>query len=103
MNLIENFSYYLNLQHTNRKLTSEMNNSLSFLGIKIARENSKFTASVYRKPTFSGVVTNFESFIPNWYKYGIIFTLLHRPFRLCSNFELLRQEIENLKKEWSPG
>ena len=103
MNRIENFNYYLNLQHANRKLTSEMNNLLSFLGIKIARENNKFTASVYRKPTFSGVVTNFEGFIPNWYKYRIIFTLLHRPFKLCSNFELLGQEFENLKKEWSPG
>ena len=62
INQIEKFKYYLNLQHANIKFTSEteMNNSLSFLDIKIVRENNKFTTSVYRKPTFSGVFTNFE-------------------------------------------
>ena len=74
-----------------------MNNSLSFLDFKIVRENNKFATSVYRKPTFSGVFTNFESFIPNSYKYDLIFTLLQRAFKLCSNFELFHQEIENLK------
>ena len=53
---------YLNLQHANIKFTSEieMNNSLSFLDIKIVREKSKFTTSVYRKTTCSGAFTNFE-------------------------------------------
>ena len=74
-----------------------MNNSLSFLDIKLLEATNKFTTSVYRKPTFSGVFTNFESFIPNSYKYALIFTLLHRAFKLCSNFELFHQEIENLK------
>ena len=32
--------------------------------------------SVYREPTFSGVFTNFESFIPGIYKRGLIETLL---------------------------
>ena len=40
-------------------------NNLSFLDIKIVRENKKFTTSVNRKPTFSGVFTDIESFIPN--------------------------------------
>ena len=40
-----------------------MNISLSFLDIKIVRENNKFTTSVDHKTTFSGVFTNFESFI----------------------------------------
>ena len=74
-----------------------MNNWLSFLEIKIVRENNKFTTSVYRKTTFSGVFTNFGSFIPNSFKYVLIFTLLHRPIKLFSNFELFHQEIENLK------
>ena len=53
--------------------------------------------SVYRKPTFSGVFTNFESFIPKSYKYNLLFTLLHRAFKLCSNFERFHQEIDKLK------
>ena len=37
----------------------EMNNSLSFLDTRIVRENNKSITTVYRKPTFSGVLTNF--------------------------------------------
>ena len=78
------------------KFTSEIeeNGLLSFLDIKISCENNKFVASVYRKPTFSGVFTNFENFI---YKRGLIETLLHRSFRLCSNYENFHREIETLK------
>ena len=49
-------------------------------------DNNKFMNSVYRKPTFSRVFTNFGSFIPNSYKYNLLFTLLHRALHLCSKF-----------------
>ena len=49
-----------------------MNNLLSFLDIEAVRGNNKFTTSVYRKTTFSGVSTNFESFIPKSYKYTFL-------------------------------
>ena len=64
--LIEKFQNYLNRQHKNIKFTSETENenSISFLDIKITRDNNKFMTSVYHKPTFSGVFTNFGSFIP---------------------------------------
>ena len=66
INLKNSNIYCLNLQHANIKFTQkiEMNNLLSFLDIKIVRGNNKFSTSVYCKPTFSGVFTNFESFIP---------------------------------------
>ena len=96
---VEKFRNYLNNQHKNIKFTSEIeeNGSLSFLDIKISRENNKFVASVYLKPTFSGVFTNFESFIPDIYKCGLTEVLLHRSFRLCSNNKNIRREIETLK------
>ena len=52
------------------KFTSETENenSISFLDIKITRDNNKFMTLVYRKPTFSGVFTNFGSVIPKSYK-----------------------------------
>ena len=64
---VEKFRNYLNKQHKNIKFTSEIeeNGSLSFLDRKISRENNKFVTSVFRKPTFSGVFKNFESFIPD--------------------------------------
>ena len=96
---VEKFRNYLNKQHKNIKFTSEIeeNGSLSFLDIKISHENNKFVTSVYRKPTFSGVFTNFESFIPDIYKRWLIETLRNRSFRLCSNYENFHQETETLK------
>ena len=96
---VEKFRNYLYKQHENIKFTSEIeeNVSLSFLDIKISHENNKFVTSVYQKPTFSGVFTNFESFIPDIYKRGLTETLLHRSFRLCSNYENFHREIETLK------
>ena len=96
---IEKFRCYLICQHPNIKFTSkiEENNSISFLDIKITRVNNSFSTSIYRKVTFSEVFTNFESFIPVSYKSNLIFTLLFRAFKLCSNFELFHQEILNLK------
>ena len=83
-NHIKKFQSYLNGQHKIIKSTSETENEnfISFLDIKISRENNKFTTWVYRKPSFSGVFTNFESFILNSCKYNLLFTLLH----MHSNF-----------------
>ena len=74
-----------------------MNNLLSFLNIKIFQENNKFTTSVYCKPTFSGMFTNFESFVHDLYKHPLNFASLHRALKLCSYFELFHQETEHLK------
>ena len=84
---VEKFKDYLNKQHKNIKFTLviEETGSLSFLDITITRENNKFVTSVYHEPTFSGIFTNFESFIPDMHKRGLIETLHHRSFRLCSS------------------
>ena len=93
------FRNYLILQHKNIKFTfeTENENSISFLDIKITRDNNKFMTSVYRKPTFSGAFTNFGSSIPKSWKYNLLFTILHRAFKLCSNFERFHQEIDKFK------
>ena len=94
---VEKFRNCLNKQYKNIKVTSEIgeNSSLSFLDIKISRENNKFVTSIYRKPTFSGVFTNFESFIRDIYKCRLIETLLHRSCRLCSNYKELSSKKWN--------
>ena len=50
---------------------------MSFLGVKISQENSKFVTTVCRKPTSSGVYTHFESFLPSTYKFGMLYTLVY--------------------------
>ena len=84
--LIEKFCNYSNLQYNNIRFTSEIENenSISLLDIKMSRDNSR-------------VFTNFGSFIPKSYKYNLLFTLLHRPFKVCPNFELFYQQRDKLK------
>ena len=74
----EKFNKYLNKKHANIKFTSEkeVNGSLPFLDVLISRNKEGFTTTVYHKPTFSGVYSNFNSFIADEYKHGLIFTLL---------------------------
>ena len=93
---IKKFQNYLNHQHKNIRFISETENknSISFLDIEISRDNNKFTASVYGKPTFSGVFTNFSevftnSFIWKSSKYNLIVVYL------------ITQGIQTLLKFWT--
>ena len=94
---VEKFENYLNKQHKNKKFMSEIEENSSLLDITITHENNTFVISVYRKPTFSSVFTNFESFIPDMHKRGFIETFIQRSFRLCSSYENFHREIETLK------
>ena len=93
------FQNYMNNMHKHMKFTSETenNNCFSFLDINIMREKHQFTTSVYRKPTFSGVFTHYESFIDDSYKKSLIFTLLFRCFSICSDFSKFHLEIKKLR------
>ena len=93
------FKNYLDKQHKNKKFTSQIdeNGSLSFLHIKISCENIKFVTSVYHQPTFSGVFTDFKSFMQDIYKRGLVKILLHKSLRLCSNYKNFHWKIETLK------
>ena len=90
----------MNKKHPNIKFTfeHEHNNSFSFLDVKICRENNKLSTFVYRKPTFSGVFTNFKSFIPTVNKFGLRHTLLHLCFNITSSSQKFHNEINALKQ-----
>ena len=93
------FLEYINKKHKSMKFSieTEINRSLSFLDVKIFQENSKFVTSVFRKETFSGVYTNFISFIPLEYKLRLVHTLLNC-FNLSCDFFKFHHEIDKLKK-----
>ena len=70
---------------------------MSFLDVEVSRDGNTFVTSVYRKPTFSGVYTHFDSFLPSTYKIGMIYTLVFRCFRICSDWNKFHKEIICLK------
>ena len=94
------FVTYMNKRHINIKFSfgTEKDNSFSFLDVKICREKDKFTTSVFRNDTFSGVYTNFSSFVALEHKFGLVYTLLHRSFKIVFNFSKFHFEVETFKK-----
>ena len=62
---IKKFHKYLNSRHENMTFTYEVeqNKCLPFLDVLVTRVNDKFSTSLYRKPTFSGLYTNFYSYV----------------------------------------
>ena len=86
---LKDFVNYMNTKHPNIKFTLEFeeNYSFSFLDVKITCRNNQLVMSVFRKATFSGVFTNFKSFIPATNKFGLVYTLLHRSFSICSSYQ----------------
>ena len=60
----------MNSKHRNIKFTfeTEDSNNFSFLDVKITRQNKGFVTSIFRKATFSGVFTNYDSFVSDAYK-----------------------------------
>ena len=76
----------------------EKNGKLSFLDIEVSREGKQFVTIVYRKPTFSDVYAHFDSFLPTAYKFGIIYTLVFRSFKIFSNWTNFHNELAYLKE-----
>ena len=97
---LEKFTNYLNWKHKNIKFTDdkESNNSLPFLDILISRSENGFKTSIYHKPTFRGVYSNFNSFIYHEYKIGLVFTMLFRTFSIVSDFSRFHTEAIHLKE-----
>ena len=55
-------------------IETKQNNKIPFLNVNVIREQGKFVTSVYRKTSFSGVYTRFDSFLRDTYKIGMIYT-----------------------------
>ena len=93
------FRDYLNKFHLYVKFSSEKkkNGKLSFLHEDVYRQGSQFATTVYRKPTFSGVYTHFDSFLPTTYKFGMIYTLAFRCFSSCFDWTNFFNELALLK------
>ena len=94
------FRNYFNTCHPSISFSyeEEKDNKMSFLDIEISRENGKFVTAVYRKPTFSGVYTHYDSFLPSKYKFGMIYTLAYRCFSICSDWNKFHNELKFLKE-----
>ena len=94
------FLHYLNSRHVNIQFTIEFeqNQEIPFLDVSIKRHNNSFSKSMYRKKTFIGLYTKWDSFTPRKYKINLIRTLTYRCLRICSSPFLLQSALDDLKK-----
>ena len=69
---------------------------MSFLDVNIIHEKGKFTTSVDREPTFSGIYTHLDNFLPSSSKIGLLHTLLYRCFRIYSDWTKFHLELLKL-------
>ena len=96
---IPRFLEYLNNKHNNIEFTAEIeeNNTLSFLDIHIHKSGNSISTSVFRKRTFTGLMSKFQSATPMKYKMNLIMTLVTRAYRICSSYVNLHKELEFLR------
>ena len=69
----------------------ETNNSIAFLDILISRApsnspKSSLSTTIYRKATYTGLLTKWQSFVPKSYKVSVVSTMVYRAIKICSSF-----------------
>ena len=75
----------------------EINDKLSLPDLEVSPQQGRFVTTVYRKPTFFGVYTHFDSFLSTVYKVSMIYTLAYRCFKICSGWTKFHEELNFLK------
>ena len=97
-NKSEEFLTSLNNIHCSLKFTTEMEheNAIPFLDINVQRTGNELHRSIYRKKTFTGLYTRFDSFCPMNQKLSTLKSLVARAVKLCTP-ELLEQEMDKLR------
>ena len=90
----------MNTKHLHIKFTfkHEHSSSYSFLDVKICHKNNKLNTYVYRKPTFSRVFTDFKSFTPTVYIFGLVYTLLNHCFSIDSSYQKFHNAMKQIFK-----
>ena len=93
------FFHYLNSRHINIRFTmeKESENRLPFLDVLIDNNQVPVLTTVFRKPTFTGLLLNFTSFTSYSYKLGLIRTLIDRAYKINSTWLGFHQETTNIR------
>ena len=93
------FHACFNTCHPNMSFSfeQEVNGKLSFLDVEVSRQQGNFVTTGYRKSTFSGVYTHFDSFLPTVYKVVLIYALAYQYFKICSDWTKFYEELDFLK------
>ena len=70
---------------------------ISFLDVCIKVNNNNIETWIWRKPTHTGLLLNYNANCPKKWKSGLIFCLLYRAKLICSNNVLFLNEVSVLR------
>ena len=93
------FFDYINFRHPNIRFTMEkqVNHKLPFLDVLIDNHDpSSSLTRIYRKKTFTGLLTNYFSFTSYSYKVGLIKTLVDRAYKINNIWLEFHEDINKL-------
>ena len=96
----DKFYEFLSKQHPKIKFTFEkqQHNQISFLDILIKNNGENVATIIFRQTAAIGLFTNYLKFTPLSYKIVLFKTLIRRAFKICSNWCLFHNEVNNIKK-----
>ena len=77
--------------HNKIKFTREpeVENQLAFLDVHITKTREGVQTKIFRKPTFTGLCINWQSYVPLKYKKNLLLTLLDRAYKICDSYAFL--------------
>ena len=92
------FFNYLNQQHPNIKFTIEYNidNKIAFLDALICNTDNNIITKTYHKPTYTGLLLNFNSFTSFSYKSSLVKCLIDRAFKINNTWKGFNEDIMKL-------
>ena len=96
----ETFLDTLNHCHPSAKFTMEIerNASLPFIGVELLNLAPRILKTkVHVKPTNTGLSLHYQSYVDNRYKRCVITTMLHRAYRISSDWSYFSQECDRLE------
>ena len=84
-------------------METEESGQLPFLDVLLSKQSvsdrqGSFITSVYRKKTFTGLLTNYFSFTPFKYKLGLIKTVIERTYKINNTTQGFHNDISKVSK-----
>jgi hypothetical protein len=78
----------------NNSIIHSTNNPDTPYDISTLKYTKSFITTIYRKPTYTGLITKWNSYTPHSYKVSTISSMIYRAIRICSSYDLIHEEFE---------
>ena len=104
-NEAKNILQYLNRKHDSVKFTMCMaeQSKLQFLDMVVISDQTKqhYYMDINLKPTDTRLYSLYDSYVPAEYKLGTLNALLHRAWKICTNYYQFDVEVNKIRDKFN--